>query len=382
MLIPIFFHVAATSRKKVNAISFLENNDGIRITDEAGMRNVAKQYFEELFEEKISTSIPVISVMNQVVFDEDNRRLTAPSQVCEFKDAMFAMKLDKCSGPDGFNPGFYQHLWSTCNGDIYSECCQWLNEGKFPPSLNATNIALIPKGNEQKSMKNWRPIALCNVLYKLVSKVLANRLKTVLHKCISETQLAFVPGRSILDNALVAIELVHHMKTKTRVNERSVALKLDISKAYDRIDWSYLKNVMIKMGFSNSWIDWIMMCVERVDYSVIVNKDMVVPIIPGRGLRQGDPLSPYLFILCAEGLSALIRDAKGRGELQGVSVCRNAPVLSHLLFADDCFLFFQAEESQANVMKRILTTYEEASGQAISLPKSKVYYSRNVHQEV
>jgi len=172
------------------------------------------------------------------------------------------------------------------------------------------------------------------------------------------------------------------MKTKTRVNERSVALKLDISKAYDRIDWSYLKNVMIKMGFSNSWIDWIMMCVERVDYSVIVNKDMVVPIIPGRGLRQVDPLSPYLFILCAEGLSALIRDAEGRGELQGVSVCRNAPVLSHLLFADDCFLFFQAEESQANVMKRILTTYEEASGQAISLPKSKVYYSRNVHQEV
>jgi len=165
------------------------------------------------------------------------------------------------------------------------------------------------------------------------------------------------------------------MKTKTRVNERSVALKLDISKAYDRIDWSYLKNVMIKMGFSNRWIDWIMMCVETVDYLVIVNKDMVGTIISGRGLRQGDPLSPYLFILCAEGLSALIRDAEGRGELQGVRVCRNAPVVSHLLFADDCFLFFQAEESQANVMKRILTTYEEALGQAISLQKSEVYYS-------
>jgi hypothetical protein len=346
-----YFHAAATSRKKVNAISFLENDDGIRISDDVGMRNVAKQYFEELFEEKISTTAPVINVLNRVISADDIRKLTAPFQASEFKDAMFAMQPDKCPGPDGFNPGFYQHFWSTCSGDIYRECCQWLNEGQFPPSLNATNIALIPKGNEQKSMKDWRPIALCNVLYKLVSKVLANRLKSVLHKCISETQSTFVPGRSILDNALVAIELVHHMKTKTRIKERSVALKLDISKAYDRIDWAYLKDVMIKMGFSNRWIDWIMMCVKTVDYSVIVNKDMVGPIIPGRGLRQGDPLSPYLFILCAEGLSALIRDAETRGELQGIRVCRTAPVVSHLLFADDCFLFFQAEVSQANVMR-------------------------------
>jgi len=165
------------------------------------------------------------------------------------------------------------------------------------------------------------------------------------------------------------------MRTKTSFLENKEH-KLD----HDRIDWSYLKNVMIKMGFSNRWIDWIMICVKTVDYSVIFNKDMVGPIIPGRGLRQGDPLSPYLLILCVEGLSALIRDAEGRGELQGVRVCRSAPIVSHL--ADDCFLFFQAEESQANVMKRILTTYEEASGQAISLPKSEVYYSHNVHQHV
>jgi hypothetical protein len=194
-------------------------------------------------------------------------------------------------------------------------------------------------------MKDWRPIALCNVLYKLLSKVLENRLKKILHKCIADLQSAFVPGRSIMDNALVAIELVHYMKTKTKGNEKIVALKLDISKAYDRIDWSYLKDVMFKMGFSGKWIHWIMMCVETVDYSVIMNKEMVGPIIPGCGLRQGDPLSPYLFILCAEGLSALIRNAEARGVLQGVRVCRIAPRVSHLLFADDCFLFFQAKES-------------------------------------
>jgi hypothetical protein len=210
-------------------------------------------------------------------------------------------------------------------------------------------------------MKDWRPIALCNVLYKLLSKFLANRLKKVLHKCIADSQSAFVPGRSILDNALVAIELGHYMKTKTKGDEKRVALKLDISKVYDRIDWSYLKDVMYKMGFLEKWIQFIMMCVEIVDYSVIVNKEMVGTGIPGRGLRQGGPLSPYLFILCAEGLSALIINTENRGVLQGVRVCRSAPRLSHLLFAKDCFFFFQAEENQARVMKKILTTYEVVS---------------------
>jgi len=231
-------------------------------------------------------------------------------------------------------------------------------------------------------MKDWRLITLCNVLYKLMSKVLSNRLKKVLYKCIVDSQSAFVPGRSILDNALVAIEVVHYMKTKTKGKEKSVALKLDISKAYDRIDWAYLRDVMSKMGFSEKWIKWIMMCVETVDYSVILNRGMVGPIIPALGLRQGDPLSPYLFILCAEGLSALIRNAENRGDLQGVRICRIAPRVSHLLFVDDCFLFFQAKEHQANIMKQILNQYEEASGQAISLPKSEIFYSRNVEKPI
>jgi len=122
------------------------------------------------------------------------------------------------------------------------------------------------------------------------------------------------------------------------------------------------------------------MYVETVDYSVIMNKEMVGPIIPGRGLRQGDPLSPYLFILCVEGLSTLIRNAENRGDLHGVRVCRIALRISHLLFVDDCFLFFQVEESQAIVKKQIVTLYEEASGQAISLPKFEIFYSRNVQE--
>jgi len=113
------------------------------------------------------------------------------------------MQPDKCSGPDGYSPGFYQHFWNLCSDDIFKECCAWLDTGQFPPDLNITNIALILKGSSHVSMKDWHPIALCNVLYKIISKVLANRLKDVLPHCISDNQSAFVPGRSILDNARV-----------------------------------------------------------------------------------------------------------------------------------------------------------------------------------
>ncbi|WJX25744.1 hypothetical protein P8452_14757 [Trifolium repens] len=227
-------------------------------------------------------------------------------------------------------------------------------------------------------MKDWRPIALCNVLYKIIAKVLANLLKQVLPKCVSTHQSAFVPERSILHNAMVAIEVVHYMRTKTTGKVGCVALKLDISKAYDRMSWEYLRAVLTRMGFNNKWVHWMAMCVESLDYSILVNGEKVCPVIPGRGLRQGDPLSPYLFILCAEGLSSLISRAEATGDLTGTAVCRGAPRVTHLLFADDCFLFFKACDMQAQNMKTILSTYEAASGQSISLPKSEVYYSRNV----
>jgi len=158
----------------------------------------------------------------------------------EFKQAAFSMQVDKCPGPDGFNLGFYQHFWDTCGHEVYQACCRWLESGAFPPHVNSTNITLIPKGDSQTSMKDWRPIALCNVVYKIVAKVLANRLKQVLDKCISINQSAFVLGRSILDNAMVAIEIVHYMKAKAKGKSKDVALKLDISKAYDKLDWDYL----------------------------------------------------------------------------------------------------------------------------------------------
>ena len=249
------FHASAIARKKVNHILSFEDNSGNKISDNNSMCEVAKNYFVELFQKNYKTAVaPVTQVIRHFVSAEDNVALTAPFTKEEFREAMFSMHPDKCSRPDGYSPGFYQQFWSLCSDEIFKYCCNWLDTGSFLLDLNMTNIALIPKGNSQVSMKDWRPIALYNVLYKLVSKVFTNRLKLILHKCISDNQSAFIPNRSILDNAMVAIEVIHFMKTKTKVKDKFVDLKLNISKAYDKMDWEYLKEVMLKMSFSQKWI--------------------------------------------------------------------------------------------------------------------------------
>jgi hypothetical protein len=282
-----FFHASATARKMVNRRISLDDDVGNKVTSDCGLQEIARNYFVNIFQQKDSDFSSVIDVINQSISVHDNDILTAPFTKVKFREAIFSMHPDKCSGPDGYSPGFYQHFWNLCSDDIFKECCGWLDTGQFPPDLNITNIAVIPKGYVQVSMKDWRPIALCNMLYKIISKVLANRLKKVLSQCISDNQSAFVPGRSILDNAMVAIEVLHFMKSKTHGEDRYVALKIDISKAYDRMDWNYLMAVLNRMGFHQRWIQWMRMCVETVDYSVLVNGEQA----PRRGLRQGDPLS-------------------------------------------------------------------------------------------
>jgi hypothetical protein len=309
---------------------------------------------------------------------EDNVSLVAPVTKEEVRVALFQMHPDKSPGPDGFNPAFYQNFWELCGDEVFVAVKEWLVRGYFPTSLNETNICLIPKCNNPSSMKDFRPISLCNVLYKVVSKLLANRLKLVLGKYISEEQSAFIEGRSIIDNALIAIEIIHCLKRRTRGGKGELALKIDFSKAYDKVEWSYLKGVLGRMGFSETWIKWMMLCVSSVNYSALMNFEKVCPIHPGRGLRQGDPLSPYLFILVTEGLTSLIHQATANGDIHGVKICRGAPVVSHLLFADDCFLFCRSNISETTKLLEILKTYELASGQEINLSKSEVFFSRNL----
>lgn len=172
--------------------------------------------------------------------------------------------------------------------------------------MNDTSLVLIPKNSNPSLMGDLRPISLCNMLFKIGSKVLANRMKLVLNSVISENQRAFIPGRLISDNMMISFEVMHYLKRKTTGKTGSMALKLDLNKAYDRVEWKFLGDVLTKMGFSARWKQLIIKCVSTVRYEIVNSGRKMGPIIPTRGIRQGDPLSPYLFLVCAEGFSALI----------------------------------------------------------------------------
>ena len=146
-------------------------------------------------------------------------------------------------------------------------------------------------------------------------------------------------GRLISDNVVVAFETMHTIGKRKKGKEGLMAIKLDMSKAYDRVEWGYLEAIMRKMGFSERWISLVMMCVTTVSYEILINGEPRGKITPSRGLRQGDPISLYLFLLCVEGLSALIRKKEAMGLLRGVGVSKQAPMVSHLFFADDSIIF-------------------------------------------
>ncbi|CAN1810998.1 Putative ribonuclease H protein At1g65750 [Linum perenne] len=289
------------------------------------------------------------------------------------------MNPNKTPGPDGLNPCFFQTFWDIFGSSISSDCRSWLTHFTIPESVRDTNIVLLPKKQNPSSMSDLRPISLCDVRYRLVSKVLANRLRQVIPHIIGEEQSAFVQGRSIVDNVLIAAETLHTMNTRRYAKFGEVAVKVDISKAFDRVEWDYLKMILQKMGFADQWVRWMIMCVTSARYSVLVNSKKVGPVLPERGLRQGCPLSPFLFILCAEGLSFLLRRAISDGALHGVQVCQRAPRISHLFFADDSFFFCRAQIDEVRTLKNIFNTYAAASGQIINYEKSGIYDSKSTH---
>ena len=288
------------------------------------------------------------------------------------------MHPDKSPGPDGMNPSFFQKHWDIVGASVVDSCLMFLNEGFLPNGINDTLICLIPKKNNPEKMGDLRPISLCNVIYKVVSKVIANRLKDVLPNVISEFQSAFLPGRMITNNVMLAFKISHFLKRKRQGKHGTTALKLDMSEAYDRVEWTFVEHMLLKLGFSDRFVNLIMLCVTSMTYSVCGNGKEIGPITPRRGLRQGDPLSPYLFLICAEGLSCLLQKETSRGRIHGCSIARSAPMINHLFFANDSFLFFRADEEESTCIKNYLNDYALASGKIVNFDKSSVSFSSNM----
>ena len=206
-------------------------------------------------------------------------------------------------------------------------------------------------------------------------------MRGLLPLIISKSQSAFQSDKVILDNILVAFETLHHMKNQKSKKGGFIALKLDMSKVYDRVEWRFLDLTMRRMGFSKRWVDLIMTCVGSVSYQILVNGVPKGDIRPTRGIRQGDPLSRYLFLICSEALNQQLQHATRSEVIRGFSLCRNGPRINHLFFADDTLLFFRASRGDLEAILQVLQLYEQASGQKLNRDKTTVFFSKATTEE-
>ena len=240
-----FFHEKASARYKKNFIEGLMDENGVWLEGDKHVEELTLQYYERLFTSSDPTKFEeILDTVQHKVTPKMNQVLVKEFLEVEVKNAIKQMYPLKSPGPDGMPPLFYQHFWPKIGGVVTSIVLAFLNSSIIPPNFNHTHIVLIPKCKKPKKVTDYRPISLCNVVYKIASKAITNSLKKVLPSIISDTQSAFVHGRLITDNVLVPYEMMHHISQKKSGKVGDLALKLDMSKASDRIEWSWMEKIM------------------------------------------------------------------------------------------------------------------------------------------
>ncbi|RVX09019.1 LINE-1 reverse transcriptase-like [Vitis vinifera] len=331
-----FFHRMANAHRRNNSMDKIKIN-GRWLEEEGKVREGVVNAFQQLLSEDQSWKADIDGLQLQRLSNAEAEGLEQPFTEVEIHAALMGMNGDKAPGPDGFTVAFWQFCWEFAKEEIVD-----------------------------------LPISLLGGLYKLLAKVLANRIKEVLDKVVSPDQNAFVKGRQILDASLIANEVVDYWFKR---KEKGLICKLDIEKAYDSINWNFLMKVMRKMGFGDRWMEWIGWCISTASFSIMVNGVPAGYFPNSRGLRQGDPLSPYLFVLGMEVLSAMLRRAVDGGFISGCNIQGRGGMelnVSHLLFADDTIIFCEARQDHITYLSWILVWFEAASGLRINLAKSEV----------
>jgi hypothetical protein len=372
-----YFHMSTLIKRRRNAIDFLKLPSGAWVSDRRNIGNCFADFFQQLFSSSLSDPLEeMLNLFDKVISDEENLVLCSIPSEKEIYEVLISIGATKAPGPDGFTALFYQRCWSIVKEVVLNCVWDFFKKNHLLKEQNHTFIALIPKRLSPFSVNHFRPISLCNIIYKIISKLLANRFKILLHHFISPNQSAFVPSRTIHDSSILAHELLHTIKSK-KGRGGLMAVKIDMEKAFDRMEWGFLLSILIKLGFSSIWINWIRICISSTSFSILINGSPFGLFTPSRGLRQGDPLSPFLFILGTEALSRILQQQESLGILKGIKIAKNCPPINHLLFADDLIIFAKATSTEAISIKCSLDLFCSWSGQKVNTGKSSLLFSKN-----
>lgn len=367
-----FFH-ALKERRNLNRIDSITDCDGV-CHEKEFVPQVFSDYFESILgtvDSTVSPSMGDFSFFHRLSLSEALHGIR-PISDAEIKEAMFGIGSDKAPGSDGYSSLFFKAAWSTVGKDVLVAVHNFFYSGFLEYEVNHTNICVIPKSPNASKVTEFRPISCCNVLLKCISKIIAERMKGYLNFLIGNAQSAFIPGRQITDNILMAHELVAGYQRG--VGLPSCAFKIDIRKAYDTVNWDYLIGMLQHMGFHPVMVNWIRTVISSPSFSVSINGESRGFFKGKRGLRQGDPLSPYLFTIVMEGLSIILKKCiEEAGNFEFHRGCEDIK-LTHLCFADDLFIFSRGTVFSVEVIKRALLIFKDKSGLSPSLEKSEVFF--------
>eukprot|EP00253_Pinus_taeda_P029799 PITA_29799 len=367
-----YFHKQATARRIRNSVSAINDSEGNNHNNQEDIKKAASSHFRSLLtesqeEEDYSDLLPYLPKgITQEINDTLNREIEEE----DIRKAIWTLQPDKSPGPDGFPISFYREYWQLIKKDLAKMLRGVQRKGKMGGFTNSTFLALIPKENRPTSFSRFRPISLCNSSYKIFTKIIATRLKPLLPSLISENQGGFLSNRQIHDSIILVQEAIHSSISR---QEKGFVLKLDLANAFDRVRHSFLFVVLKKMGFDSLFINTIAACISGPWISPLINGRPCEALQSSRGLRQGCPLSPYLFILMAESFSKALDHNRRVGLITGIKYGNGVKNINHSQFADDTLLIGGASTTIARRFKTLLDQYMDYSGGVVNFHKSCVY---------
>ncbi|XP_027124270.2 uncharacterized protein [Coffea arabica] len=374
-----FFHATVKQKRSSNFIARIRGTGDSWLDNIEDIKLSASDFFSSLFtaDRDVSSGSRPSLELPKLTPEENDMLLKSPS-VDEVYTVVCSMDPQSAAGPDGFGGGFYQSCWECIRDDFMDGVQDFFAGATMPRGFSSTTIILLPKREGACEWKDFRPISLANVSAKIISKVLSTRINQLLPRLVLEFQTGFIPGRGIQDNVLLAQELILDLDKK--LCHPNVILKLDMEKAYDRVDWGFLLYMLREFGFKEGVVDLVFRLVSNVWFSVLVNGELTGFFKSTRGVRQGDPLSSTLFLFVSEFLGrGLQRLFSSNPAFRFLSKGGMVPFLA---FADDVIIFTRASSECLQAVSSFLHDYQALSGQKINLSKSRFLCSSKLSSEV